>query len=322
MSNSGGLFRDCNTSSGEPDVSVIVVNWNLKGVLEECLNSVREHGAGLVVELIVIDNASSDGSAEMITREFPEALLTHNSKNRGFSYASNQGMRAAKGRYLFLLNSDAILHKGALARMVAFMDAHAGAGLCGPKVIDEDGSPQLRARGYFPSIPRALAHFFLPRWLRNGLVGSLGIYEPHDGGAVGQVDWLSGCALMARREAVDEVGALDADVFMYCEDVDWCYRMKQAGWEVGYVPSAVVTHFGGKSMKLQSGRAVGAHAAGLAAFYAKYHGSARTAVFRGVLWLGYAVSALGWLISALAGRRAGLGKLRRLFGRTQSGTQG
>ncbi len=321
MSASGGLSQDSNTKDTEPDVSVIVVNWNLKGILHECLESVRRGSAGLAVELIVIDNASSDGSAGMVSEEFPEAQLIRNAGNHGFARASNQGMRTARGCYLLLLNNDVVARKGAISRLVEFMDAHGNVGLAGPIVVNADGSLQQRARGYFPSIPRALAHFFLPSPLRNGWARSLGIYEPRDSTAVDKTDWLSGCALMARREAVDKVGLIDADVFMYCEDVDWCYRMKQAGWEVAYLPLAAVMHYGGSSMKLQSGRAVGAHAEGLVAFYAKYHGGSCTAAFRAVIWTGYAVSALGWVAAGLAGHGSGLGKLRRLFARAVSRMQ-
>lgn len=320
MSTSGGLSQDSNAAGVGPDVSVIVVNWNLKDILHECLESVRTHGAGLSVELIVIDNASGDGSAEMIAAEFPEALLIRNAENRGFSFANNQGMEAAGGRYIFLLNSDAILHENALAQMVAFMDAHPEAGICGPRVINPDGTPQLRSKGYFPSIPRALAHFFLPSGVRRGLAHSLGFYESTYNFETGPVDWLSGCGIMVRREAVDDVGVLDADVFMYCEDVDWCFRMKQAGWRIDYFPTAVVTHYGGQSMKLQTGRTVGAHAAGLMVFYAKYHGAAKTAVFRGIVWLGYGVNAIGWLMAGLAGRRSGFDKLRRMAPWARSGS--
>ena len=320
MSTSGGLAQKSNSAGAQPDVSVIVVNWNLKDILRECLESVRRQGAGLSLELIVVDNASSDGSADMIAAEFPEALLIRNAENRGFSSANNQGMEAAGGRYLFLLNSDAILHEDALVLMVEFMDANSEAGVCGPRVINQDGTPQLRSKGYFPSIPRALAHFFLPSRIRHGRLLSLGFYEPGDSTGARPVDWLSGCALMVRSEAVDQVGALDADVFMYCEDVDWCFRMKQAGWNVYYVPAAAVTHFGGQSMKLQTGRTVGAHAAGLVAFYAKYHGAARTGVFRAAVWLGYGVKAVGWLLAALAGRGSGFDKLRRMFPRARSGS--
>lgn len=306
--------------NAEPDVSVIIANWNLKGILHECLDSVRRGSAGLAVELIVIDNASSDGSAGMIAEDLPEAILIVNNVNRGFAYACNQGIEAARGRYLFLLNNDAILHEGALVRMVEFLDLHDKVGLAGPGVVNVNGSPQERSRGYFPSIPRALAHFFLPSSLRNGKHRALGIYEPRASNEE-QIDWFSGCALVARRKAVDQVGLLDASVFMYCEDVDWCYRMRQAGWEICQVPGAVVTHYGGRSMKLQTGRTVGAHASGLVAFYAKHHGRLRAAAFRGVIWSGYAVRVLGWVGGGLAGRSSGLGKLRRLLARTQSGTQ-
>ncbi len=299
------------------DVSVIVVNWNLRDVLLKCLQSVRESGAGLGVELIVVDNGSTDGSVAAISEQFPEAVLVQNPQNLGFSRASNQGIKASRGRYLFLLNSDAILYRDTLPRLVAFMDENESIGLCGPEVLNLDGSPQLKSKGYFPSIPRALAHFFLPSRVKRGRTRSLEFYEPRTGTDAPGIDWLSGCALMARPAAAARVGVLDADSFMYFEDVDWCYRIKRAGWGIGYVHAAAVNHYGGESMKRQNGRAVGAHASSMVAFYAKYHRPVDTIIFRSIVWFGYGIKALGWTAQGMIGRGSGLRKLKRMFTGTQ-----
>jgi GT2 family glycosyltransferase len=296
-----------------PDVSVIIVNWNLKELLRRCIDSVHRHAGDLSVEIIVVDNGSSDGSPEMLAAEFPGVTMIGNPENAGFAKASNQGMAAVGGRYLFLLNNDATLFDGALPLMVGYMDSHPDTGICGPRVVNGDGTLQVYSRGFYPSIPRILGQFFLPGRLRHPGGKALGLYEFEDKMEVREFDWLSGCAMLARRRAVEAVGYMDAAVFMYCEDIDWCYRMKRAGWKVIYLPQAQVEHLGGQSMKMQQGAAVGSHAAGLVAFYSRYHGAAASTVFRAVLWAGYGVQAVGWLAGALFGRGAGLNKLRRLF---------
>ena len=287
-----------------PDVSVIVVIWNLKELLGECLDSIRLSARDLDVETIVVDNASTDGSADMVASEYPWVTLIRNEDNLGFSRANNQAIDMARGRYIFLLNNDAVLQGDALADLVSFMDEHEQAGACGPRVVNADGTMQVRSKGRFPSISTALAHFFLPAGLQNAGGVPLGFYEHQDLIGARPMDWVSGCALMVRRRLVESVGPLDADVFMYCEDVDWCLRISKAGWPVWYVPSVVVLHYGGQSMKKQMGRVVGAHKAGLEAFYSKYHGRPANVVFRVVLWAGYATKGIGWEWSAL-GRRTG-----------------
>lgn len=305
----------------EPDVSIIIVNWNLKDYLRECLESIEKFSDDVGVETIVVDNASADGSQEMVEREFPAATLIHNSDNIGFSRANNQAMDVARGRYFFLLNNDARLYEGALPGLVVFMDGNPGAGICGPRVVNDDGTLQVRSKGRYPSIASAFFHFFVPRRWQGRPGRPMGFYEPRDLMKTRQVDWVSGCALMARRSAVEEVGRLDADVFMYCEDVDWCYRMNRASWKVFYVPGATVMHHLGQSMKKQTGRKVGAHKAGLVAFHTKHHGATANLLFKAVLWAGYGLQALGWVLAALRGRGAGLDKLKRMLpgGRARSG---
>lgn len=301
------------STESTPDISVIIVNWNLKDLLRDCLKSLEKSISGLAVETIVVDNASTDRSVAMVEKEFPWVCLLKNSKNAGFARAVNQAMKQARGRYLFFLNNDAFLSAGALEKLMEFMDAHPEVGICGPRVVNQDGTLQERAKGRFPSLKTALAHFFLPGKLQVRGQRVLGIYDETGSPEPRTVDWVSGCALMARQEAVASVGMLDARVFMYFEDVDWCYRMQRSGWKVYHVPDAVIMHYGGRSMKQQTGRVVAAHAAGMMNFYAKYHGAAATAVFRLVLWWGYSLKAIGWVLAAITGRSSGFNKLRRML---------
>ncbi len=299
-------------NSVNPDVSIIIVNWNLKDYLRSCLKSVAQFG-GNAVETIVVDNASTDGSADMVEKDFPEVQVIRNHENVGFSRANNQAIDVARGRYYFLLNNDTLLYDGSLPLLMEFMDNHANAGICGPRVINEDRSFQVRSKGKFPSIKTALGHFFLTETWQRNRNRPPGFYEFSDEMAIRQVDWVSGCALLARREAVDTIGLLDAEVFMYCEDVDWCYRMAKAGWQVYYVPSSLVLHYAGKSMKKQKGKVVGAHRAGLIAFYSKYHSRFNSAIFEIVLWAGYSVQVAGWICDSFRGRGDGMEKLGRVM---------
>ncbi|MFA5810422.1 MAG: glycosyltransferase family 2 protein [Thermoleophilia bacterium] len=302
-----------NETGHAPDVSVIIVNWNLRDFLRRCLVSIRSQSGNLTVETIVVDNASGDGSTGMMEKEYPEVSRIINSENAGFARACNQGIKEAGGRYLFLLNNDAELLEGVLSSLVGFMDAHPEIGVCGPRVVNSDGTLQIQSKGFYPSIPRIAGQLLLPGYSRHPGGRSLGLYEFNDDMKIKEFDWLSGCALLVRRKAVEDVGLLDAGVFMYCEDIDWCYRMKQAGWKVVNLPQANVLHFGGQSMKLQKGAIVGSHAAGLAAFYARYHSRPATTVLRIILSAGYVVQAIGWMLAAAVGRREGIDKLKRLF---------
>ncbi|MBI5870700.1 MAG: glycosyltransferase family 2 protein [Actinobacteria bacterium] len=310
---------NAHSSSSSPDVTVIIVNWNLKDELGACLESLNEYGGDLKIETIVVDNGSTDGSTEMIERDHPQVRLICNTENAGFSRANNQAMAVAGGRYYFLLNNDTLLYKGSLPRLVEFMENHDDVGICGPRVVNGDGTLQVRSKGSYPTIPRALGQYFLPAGMRHTASRSLGFYESKENIFPEPMDWISGCAMLVRRTAVERVGVLDADIFMYLEDVDWCYRMKLAGWQVWNVPDSVVLHYGGRSMNKQSGAAVGAHAAGLLAFYSRYHGRGTAIVFRAILGAGYAVQAIGWLVSGIFGRRDGLDKIKRMFRRRDAG---
>ena len=300
-----------------PDVSVIIVNWNLKDDLRSCLSSIQPRGSPLEVETIVVDNGSGDGSLEMIRDDFPDVTLISNHENLGFAHASNQGMEAAAGRYLFLLNNDALLKGDCLALLVKFMDDHPDVGICGPRVVSADGTLQVRSKGFYPSISTALEQFYVPGFLKKRS-RRVGFYEPRDLTDFQEIEWLSGCALMGRGEALEAVGLLDEETFTcfgnsYCDDVDWCYRMNKAGWKVMYVPEAEVLHHGGKTMKELRGKVVCAHAIGLTNFFSKHHGRFSSVVFNTMVGLGYSIQAAGWVGGAIFGQRTGYDKLKRLL---------
>lgn len=245
------------------DLSVIIVTWNVRELARACLCALPDATEGITAEVIVIDNASTDGSAEMIGAEFPRVTLLRNDANEGFARANNHGLAHAQGRYVVLLNADTIPASRCLSAMVAFMDAHPRAGAASPRLVRPDGAPQPYAFGDDPS-PAYL--------LRRALAQQSGRYL-HDWGVSEpiQVEWVSGACLVARRAAVEQVGGLDERIFMYFEDNDWCRRMRLAGWEVWYNPRAEITHIGGASLN-QNPRARAAYYDSLAYFYRKHYG--------------------------------------------------
>jgi N-acetylglucosaminyl-diphospho-decaprenol L-rhamnosyltransferase len=228
------------------DLSIIIVSWNVCDLLRQCLHSVFANLQTCRLEVIVVDNVSTDGSAEMVRAEFPDAHLIVNAENRGFPAANNQGIDVAQGRYVLILNPDTEVVGDALATMVAYADAHPDVGVVGPRLLNEDGSVQSSCRR-FPTLATAL---FESTWLqahapRRLLERYYVQDQPSD--ATLDVDWVMGAALMARQEAIEQVGPMDEGYFMYSEELDWCKRFKDAGWRVVYLPTAQIVHYGGKS---------------------------------------------------------------------------
>jgi len=225
------------------DVAVIVVTWNAKDVVRRCLASLAGATAGLECQLIVVDNASSDGTPEMVEREFPVATLIRNRENAGFARANNAGLRLARARYVCLINSDVIVPPDCLPSMAAYMDANPLVGLLGPRMLDAGGAPGPSCMRR-PSLRIALVNALgLARWFP----GSRLHLDNFHSRAVQPVDVLNGWFWMARAEAVDQVGPLGEEFFMYGEDIDWCDRFWAAGWPVVYFPQASAVHLGGAS---------------------------------------------------------------------------
>lgn len=213
----------------EPDLSVVIVSWNVQRLLRHCLNSVvgsLELPTGenaVTAEIIVVDNGSTDGSADMVRTEFPQVTLIANPDNRGFTVGNNQGIRASNGRYLLLLNPDAEVVADALSTLIAFMDAHPEVGLVGPQLLYPNGQVQSSRRRF----PTLTTLFFESTWLqslapRASLHRFYFLDQPED--SVLDVDWIVGAAMLARRETVENVGDLDEGFFMYSEELDWCRR--------------------------------------------------------------------------------------------------
>lgn len=234
-------------NSPAPVVSVIVVNWNTLRMTLDCLRSIEADCAGLEHEIIVVDNASSDGSPQAIADEMPRVRLIRNEKNLGFARANNQGIAAARGKYLALINSDAVVLPGCVGEMLRHLDAHDDIGLISPRILDRNGALQpncLRFPGYWNRLceTTGLAKAFGKiDWLADTHVAE----RHHD--RTRDVDILVGCFWVARAAAVGQIGALDENFFMYGEDMDWCRRFRRGGWRVVYHPAGSAIHFGGAS---------------------------------------------------------------------------
>ncbi|MCL5103526.1 MAG: glycosyltransferase family 2 protein [Armatimonadetes bacterium] len=225
------------------DVTLSIVNWNTRDELLDCLKSVFEQDGSVNCEVIVVDNASTDCSTGVVESEYPQAHLIRNDQNLGFGAAHNQSIKESSGRYVMLVNPDCrMLEPNVLRKMVDYMDAHVDVGILGPKVLNPDGSLQYSAR-HFPTMVAAVFRHTIfgklfpnNRFVREYLMTNWA----HD--AATDVDWLSGSALMVRRETFEQIGLLDERFFMYCEDIDWCRRAHEGGWRVVYFPMASVSH--------------------------------------------------------------------------------
>jgi hypothetical protein len=232
------------------DLSVIIVNYNVRQFLENALASLTRAAAGMQVEIFVVDNASSDGSVEMVRAKFPGVTVMENSVNVGFARANNAAIRRAQGKYLLLVNPDTVVQEDTLRTMVEFFGSHPDAGLAGCKILNPDGTFQLPCRRSFPTPWVAFTKIFGLSALFPGsrLFGRYNLtYLDPD--RTYQVDAVSGSFMMITRAAFERVGGLDESFFMYGEDLDWCYRVQESGFRVYYVHSTQIIHFKGESTK-------------------------------------------------------------------------
>lgn len=229
------------------DLSVIIVNYNTRDMTLECLRTLIGRLEGLSTEVLLVDNGSSDGSADAVASAFPTVKLIRSNHNLGFGAGNNMALRQSSGKYFLLLNSDAFPRPGALPALVQYLEKNPDVGVVGPRLLNADGSLQISCFRY-PSPARA--------WLENLAISSLfrshpkiGDYRrwPHD--TERAVDWVIGACLLVRREVYEKVGGFDERFFMYAEETDWQARIRDAGWKIGFTPAAEVTHLAGASGK-------------------------------------------------------------------------
>lgn len=229
-------------------LSVVFLSYNTRDLTRQALNSVLAAAEGLEAEIFVVDNASADGSADMIAAEFPQVKLVCNEANVGFSAGNNVALRQVTGEYALLINTDTIVRRDALHAMVEFLDAHPEAGACGCKILDPDGTLQLDSRRGFPTPLAAFCKMSgLSRLFPKHPLMARYHLTHLDPEQTAEIEVLSGSCMMVRKAAMDQVGLLDEDYFMYGEDIDWCYRLHQAGWKIYYLPTTAIIHFRGES---------------------------------------------------------------------------
>ena len=262
------------------DVSIIIINWNTRDLLAACLTSIYDTALGLTFDVWVVDNGSTDGSVEMVRDAFPEVHLGVNSQNEGFARANNQGMALSQGRYMLLFNSDAIASPGSLTALVALADAHPSAGIVGAKLVNADGSFQAS----YTDFPSLHSEFLMLTGLGRLLFGP---WYPSHNQAQGQsprpVDYVEGACLLVRRAAWEQVGGMDQDYFMYAEEVDWCYRMRHAGWHVYYAP-VPIPHLGGGSSRHRPMQREADLYRSRVRFFRQHYGPIRTSVLKGMIY--------------------------------------
>jgi N-acetylglucosaminyl-diphospho-decaprenol L-rhamnosyltransferase len=266
-------------------LSIVIVNWNTRDLLAQCLTSISRSPLlpSSSVEVFVVDNASSDGSAQMVAEHFHWVRLIQNNENMGFAQANNQAIGLANGRYILLLNSDTVVHPGAFDTLIGFMEETSQAGAIGAYLLNGDGTLQAACHPMLTPWREFLRLLFLDRVFHVATydAGWWKTEEPR------QTEVIKGACLMLRHTALDQVGLLDGSYFMYTEEVDLCYRLAQAGWQIWWVPAAKVTHFGEASSRQVAQTMYVQLYRSKIQFYRKYGGERHADLFKRLLRVAY-----------------------------------
>ena len=279
-------------------VTAVVVTWNGRELIDGCLESVFGNAPlERSIEVVVVDNASTDGTAAHVRERWPAVRLIANTENAGYTRANNQAIRATQGDYLLLINADARLEPGCADLLIAALERDRRGAIAGPRLVFGDGSWQRWTAGRSPSLAAAANHYlFLDRLsprLR-GLYLSSDVREP------GAVDWVSSACLVARRDAVEEVGLMDEGFFVYMDDVDLCQRVRDRGWRVWYEPRAQAVHFMGRSTRPLPGSIAPDALRNFNRYFAQRHGRVRELALRGIEALGFALRIAAYRARAAA----------------------
>lgn len=291
------------------DLSIVIVSWNTRELLRKCLQTVAVEQRAGCAEVFVVDNHSGDGSAAMVASDFPWVKLIANRDNRGFAKANNQAIWLSRGKKVLLLNPDTELKPGCLEQLMRFLDDHPQAGVVAPQLLNTDGSIQRSCRE-LPTLRGMLYELFglsrlyrkFPEFGRYKMLGFDYSYEC-------RVDQPEGACLLIRREVLDEVGLLDEGYFMLFEEVDWCHRVKQAGWEIWYTPSAQVVHHYGQSIKQVKAKMIVSSHSGLYRYWHKHHSHGRE-LFAPLVYASLMALAVVRIISHLIRQKCSAAKAR------------
>ena len=284
------------------DLSIVIISWNTKKYLEECLSSLRTVDGNLFGKIIVVDNASTDGSPEVIRTQFPEVVLIETGANLGFSGGNNIGLKEATGKYICLINSDVNVPPDCLPKMFSYMEQNPTIGLMGPGMLQTDGCVH-RSGMRFPTLWSVfLRALFLDSLLKGFRVFGGFLMKDFRFDRTTDIDVLNGWFWMARREALNQVGPLDDRFFMYGEDLDWCKRFHSAGWRVVFYPEAKALHYLGASSANAPSRFLVEKQRANLQYWKKYHGRTSSFIYLLIDCLHYAIRATGWGIVYLTQR--------------------
>lgn len=272
------------------DVSIVLVNFKTPELTLNAIVSVIKTVSKYHYEIILVDNHSCDGIIEHLKNNYPQVRVIENEENAGFSKANNQGIRIANGRYILLLNSDTIVMSDTLDVMISFMDTHPTVGASGCKVVLPNGELDKACRRGFPTPSASFYYAFgfsklfpnVPRFNQY----QLGYLDPDESYPV---DCLVGAFMMVRREVIDQVGGLDEEFFMYGEDIDWCYRIKQAGWEIYYYPKTSIIHYKGASSRRKPFKIVYEFHRAMWLFHRKHYQKKYLPLVNGLVYLGIGI---------------------------------
>ena len=270
-------------TGGSPLLSILLVNYNDGAHLPECLSSIEKNVQAVDHEVIVVDNASTDGSPELIGRRFPRVRLVRNLRNEGFGRANNQAVRESRGAFVLFLNTDVVLRPGAVDLLLTEMAAHPLTGIVGPALVNPGGSFQASFGGRLGFFSEAFKKLFLNRLIRRSV---------RRGGGRREVGWVSGAFLLARKKALLEAGLFDENFFLYFEDIDLCRRTIEKGWKVIFLPTAVSFHIGGATTAGRPLRSRLEYRKSQLRFYRKHNSRVSLALLRIYLRLNFAALSL------------------------------
>ena len=287
-------------------MSVLIVNWNTRDLLVDCLRSVGESSGDVPYEVIVFDNASSDGSVEAVRERYPDVKLIAGDRNLGFAAGNNRALAEASGEFVMFLNPDTVLPPGAVRKMADFLREHPEVGFVGPRLVGADGATQISSFGIFPSPLEAAAHAIrIWRVAPRSRLARRFSPAPSSGENWVYTQHLLGACVMARRTALDEIGEMDEGFFLFLEETDLFYRARLNGWKVAYLPEVSVVHYGEQSMQSILHRTGGLYIRSYNRFCRKHGmGFARRAAANLFLVLGIMVEVLTGVLKWRSPRRA------------------
>ena len=269
-----------NTAARAEDVSIVIVSWNTKALVLDCLASLGDAAGSLALEVVLVDNASTDDTVAAVRQRYPEVIVVENRDNRGFAAANNQGIRVARGRYVLLLNSDTAADVGSIETLVRFADTEPRSGAVGGMLLDGNGAFQAS----FQKAPSIVRECLSASGLGSRLwFAGYPSYGPAQSRVRRQVEVIPGACMLLRRAALDDVGLLDESYFMYSEETDLCRRLRARDWSVWYVPEARITHFGGQSTRQVRTAMVLELYRSKVRYMAIHHGTMRALVLRSLL---------------------------------------